>query len=259
MARIKLTPLVNYCLTEQELVLNGDVYKRIFADKKHEYGNENVRYYINKKGVILNVNPRKDAYCKLKGTIDYSSPRPMYRVQLVTKSKKRAVERVSRLMVKAFYPNMKGRVSIQYIDGDTLNVSLDNLNIVTSEKLSKFQKPKMSTKTLELGDVLLHETSIKHVYVGLNNEHIIYDNINKRVIKPTTDRDGYYEYIFKMNNKKYCVYEHQLVYSSYYEDIDSILGCSDLVCDHIDMNRTNNVPDNLQLIPRGINTSFFEV
>ena len=71
-----------------------------------------------------------------------------------------------------------------------------------------------------------------------------------RPVRPFINEDGYVQYCFSINGKRFTLYEHRLVWMLNKGEIPE-----GMTVDHIDGVKTNNEIDNLQLLSRGENAA----
>jgi hypothetical protein len=75
--------------------------------------------------------------------------------------------------------------------------------------------------------------------------------IKERLLKPKVDKDGYYEYVLSFEGKRTYRRAHRLVALHFIPTPDNY---EELVIDHKDANKKNNIPSNLQWVTSEQNT-----
>lgn len=78
----------------------------------------------------------------------------------------------------------------------------------------------------------------------------VWSYLRNKWLKPGINSNGYYRAQLRKEGKVYNFFVHRLVYSAFKGEIPE-----GLTVDHIDGNKINNTPDNLQLLTSGENTS----
>ena len=248
--RIKEQPFSkNDVYSESVCVINGQQYKRIYAYNDVIIGNDKYAYFINRSSIIcVNRCTSKGhiAYKHLSGFVDSSKTKyGQLRIKLISLNKVVSIS-LARLIAVNHFLDVCGRVAVCFKDGNRHNVDVNNLQLITSSDFANKRRAK-TPSTTTIDGKLMYDTKIPHLKLYINDDVRLYSTKSCKFLKLAKDKDGY---LYTTFNGKY-VYVHKLVYETFYY-IDDV-G----VVDHMDGNNTNNHPDNLQMVPRGINSSFF--
>ena len=249
-------------VNESYLMLDGIQYKRIYSFNDCVLGNNNYNYYIF-KDIIISLNLKTNKGKFVVGFKDNNTKNAQVRVKLLSNSKSVSIA-YGRLVACNAYPATTGRVAIKYKDGNRLNNAVENLELIKSDCFKKALVPRKVT-TIQINGRDVIETSLQNIFLYLQNSVQVYSATFGKFLSLYKDKNGYYYFNYK---NKY-VYVHKLVFDTFYTNFKqenhrwfTIVvvhqnSRNDMVVDHIDGCRQNNNPHNLQIVPRGINSSFF--
>lgn len=136
------------------------------------------------------------------------------------------------------------------------HVSFDNTELFNPSSIKKLQDPKsFASSALGFSEKILQSTPVASTdecnYFILNDGRCVshmQSNNRFKILKPLKKADGYIQYHFGKKIK----YAHRLVYKKYGGGIPK-----NMEIHHIDHDKSNNHIDNLMLVSRSTNLSFY--
>lgn len=238
-------------INDDYMIANNIRYDRVRDFCGVEIGSKTNRYYINGKTLLI-VDMRTYRCLNKKPHISHPKKCKNPQVRIVLNSYgKQVYASFPRMIAMHLYPDVKGRVVVLFKDGNRLNIEPDNLQLVNSDYFaSKCHKKPITYSTINgLNMVDTEYPNLKLDMSDFKNVNVFKTNKNEYVTVHK-DRAGYRYIMYKQK----LLYIHVLVFHTFFT---SEIQDEDCVVDHIDCDFNNNNPENLQLVPRQVNSSFF--
>jgi hypothetical protein len=150
---------------------------------------------------------------------------------------------VSEIVATAYLPKPKNAIKLVYLDGNNLNISLENLMWV-SDNYEEINVEYVEFNGKNFRHIIDIET--KQYYISESGE--ILNFATQKIINPVCDSIGYarFTYYFRQIDslKKQTIAVHILVYITYHGQYDNSL----FEINHIDGNKLNNNISNLEIV-----------